>query len=123
MIACFAAFKGREIEGSIGGALYCLGNHLLVMESGASTPALETQLDALEKQGKTAIVLIEGPSALAISGIADTIRAESKKAIFELKLLSITPVMLRSDNRHKAHAIARQIGVEDVRSDCCLNRS
>lgn len=113
----FGALQGRGIEGSINGTLYRLGNHRLVMESSASTPALETQLNALEQQGKTAIVLIEGQSALAIIAIADTVRPESKEAISELKRLGITPVMLTGDNRHTAYAIAQQVGIDEVRSE------
>jgi len=116
-VSSFAALQGRGIEGAIEGGQYRLGNHRLVEESGACSAALEQQLDALEEQGKTAIVLVREQAALAIFAIADAVRPESAEAIAELKRLGIRPVMLTGDNRHTAQAIARQVGIADVRSE------
>lgn len=113
----FAALQGRGVEGVIAGARYRLGNHRLVLESGVGTPSLEVQLDALEQQGKTAIVLIREQLAVAIFAIADTVRPESASAIADLKKLGIEPVMLTGDNRHTAEAIAAQVGITNVRSE------
>lgn len=116
-VSDFAALSGRGIEGTIEGALYRLGNHRLVEESGACSPELEAKLDLLEQQGKTAIVLTRDKSAVAIFAIADEVRPESAEAVAHLKRLGIRPVMLTGDNRHTAEAIARQVGIDDVRSE------
>ncbi len=113
----FAALRGRGTEGFVNGIRYRLGNHRLVMEANASTPALEQRLDALEAQGKTAVVLIEGDRALAIAAIADAVRPQSAEAVGQLKRLGIEPVMLTGDNRHTAQAIAQQLGIRDVRAE------
>ena len=47
----------------------------------------------------------------------DAVRPESAAAVAELKQLGIRPVMLTGDNRHTAETIARQVGIEDVRSE------
>lgn len=116
-IGNFAALQGRGVEGQIDGVRYRLGNHRLAEESGACSPELERQLDALELQGKTAIVLVREQVPVAIFAIADTVRPESTTAIAELKRLGIEPVMLTGDNRHTAEAIARQVGITNVRSE------
>jgi Cd2+/Zn2+-exporting ATPase len=113
----FAALQGRGVEGVIGGMRHRLGNHRLVEASGACSPELEARLDALEAQGKTAIVLLRNQTALAIFAIADAVRPESAEAIARLLRLGIRPVMLTGDNRHTAEAIARQVGITDVRSE------
>jgi Cd2+/Zn2+-exporting ATPase len=113
----FAALRGRGTEGFVNGIRYRLGNHRLVMEANASTPALEQRLDALEAQGKTAVVLIEGDRALAIAAIADAVRPQSAEAVGQLKRLGIEPVMLTGDNQHTAQAIAQQLGIRDVRAE------
>ncbi|WP_137919377.1 heavy metal translocating P-type ATPase [Hydrogenophaga sp. 2FB] len=113
----FTALQGRGTEGFIGGERYRLGNHRLLEESGACTPELEARLDALEEQGKTAVVLVRGDQAIGIFAIADRVRAESADAIAQLKALGVRPIMLTGDNRHTAEAIARQVGIDDVRSE------
>ncbi len=116
-VSGFSALRGRGVEGSMNGVLYRLGNHRLVEESGACSEDLEAKLDALEKEGKTAIVLTAGAKALAIFAVADVVRPESREAVAQLKQLGIRPVMLTGDNRHTAEAIARQVGITDVRSE------
>lgn len=113
----FQALQGRGVEGRIANERYRLGNHRLVEESQACTPALEAKLDALEAQGKTAVVLVRGDVPIGIFAIADQVRAESVEAVAQLKQMGVRPVMLTGDNRHTAEAIARQVGIEDVRSE------
>jgi Cd2+/Zn2+-exporting ATPase len=116
-VADFVALQGRGIEGVIAGVRYRLGNHRLLEESGACTPELEDRLDALEQQGKTAVVLVRDRTAVGVFAIADAVRPESADAIAQLKRLGIRPVMLTGDNRHTAEAIAHQVGIDDVRSE------
>ena len=113
----FQALQGRGIEGTMASERYRLGNHRLVEESQACSPELEAKLDALEAQGKTAVVLVRGQVPIGIFAIADQVRPESVEAIAQLKQLGVRPVMLTGDNRHTAEAIARQVGIEDVRSE------
>ena len=113
----FQALQGRGIEGTIENERYRLGNHRLVEESAACSPELEAKLDALEAQGKTAVVLVRGNVPIGIFAIADQVRPESLEAIAQLKQLGVRPVMLTGDNRHTAESIAQQVGIEDVRSE------
>ena len=116
-VSNFVALQGRGVEGVIDGVRHRLGNHRLVEESGACSPELEARLDALERQGKTAIVLLRDRTALAILAVADAVRPHSAQAIAHLRRLGIHPVMLTGDNRHTAAAIAKQVGIDDVRSE------
>jgi Cd2+/Zn2+-exporting ATPase len=113
----FTALRGRGVAGVVGGVRYSLGNHRHVEEAGVCSSELEARLRVLEEQGKTAVVLIEHNQPVAIIAIADAVRSESAQAVKELKELGIRPVMLTGDNRHTAEAIARQVGIEDVRSE------
>lgn len=113
----FKALAGRGVEAIVGGVLYRLGNHRLVEETGVCSPALETKLGALEEQGKTVIVLTDSERPLAIFAVADAVRAHSREAVAALKSLGIKPVMLTGDNRHTAGAIAREVGIDDVRAE------
>jgi Cd2+/Zn2+-exporting ATPase len=116
-VEAFVAVKGRGVAGRIDGIEVRLGNHRMVEEAGAGSPALEARLRALEETGQTAVVLMVEQRPLALFAVADTVRPESAQAVRELKALGVRPMMLTGDNRHTAEAIARQVGIDDVRAE------
>ena len=108
----FAALAGRGVRGTIAGEVYHLGNHRLVEELGLCSPELEAQLDALERQGKTVVLLLDRSGPLALFAVADTVKESSRQAIAELHELGIKTVMLTGDNPHTAQAIATVVGID-----------
>ncbi|MCO8612602.1 heavy metal translocating P-type ATPase [Burkholderia multivorans] len=113
----FEALPGRGVRGTIDGARYWLGNHRLVEELERCSPALEAKLDALERQGKSVVMLIDDARVLAIFAVADTIKDTSRAAIADLHALGIRTAMLTGDNPHTARAIAAQAGIDDARGN------
>lgn len=113
----FAALAGRGVRGEIDGQLYHLGNHRLVEELGLCSPALEEKLFALEKQGKTVVLLLDSKGPLALFAVADTVKESSREAIQQLHELGIKTLMLTGDNPHTAKAIAAQVGIDQARGD------
>ncbi len=113
----FAALAGRGVRGEIDGQLYHLGNHRLVEELGLCSPALEEKLFALEKQGKTVVLLLDNKGPLALFAVADTVKESSREAIQQLHELGIKTLMLTGDNPHTAKAIAAQVGIDQARGD------
>ena len=113
----FEALVGRGVRGTIGGAGYWLGNHRLVEELGRCSRELEARLDALERQGKSVVMLIDDTRVLAVFAVADTIKDSSRAAIAELHALGIRTAMLTGDNPHTAQAIAGQVGIDDARGN------
>ncbi|WP_248917875.1 heavy metal translocating P-type ATPase [Pseudomonas entomophila] len=108
----FAALAGRGVRGDIDGETYHLGNHRLVEELGLCSPQLEAELDQLERQGKTVVLLLDRSGPLALFAVADTVKDSSRQAIAELHALGIKTVMLTGDNPHTAQAIAAQVGID-----------
>jgi Zn2+/Cd2+-exporting ATPase len=110
----FRAEPGRGVTGSINGNVFWLGNHRYAHNAGVCNPDIEAQLSRIEESGKTAIVLFNTKQALAIFGIADTLRSTSQEAVQQLQEMSIRVVMLTGDNSSTANAIASEVGIEDV---------
>jgi len=108
----FAALAGRGVRGEIDGETQGVGNHRLVEELGLCSAELEAQLDALERQGKTVVLLLDRSGPLALFAVADTVKDSSRQAIAELHALGIKTVMLTGDNPHTAQAIAAQVGID-----------
>ena len=113
----FEALAGRGTKGVINGQQYHLGNHRLVHELGWCSPELETQLFALEQQGKTVILLANEVGVIALFAVADTVKDSSRQAIAELHELGVKTIMLTGDNAHTARAIADQVGIDEARGD------
>ncbi|MCQ6259074.1 heavy metal translocating P-type ATPase [Pseudomonas sp. Q11] len=113
----FAALPGRGVRGDINGQTYHLGNHRLVEDLGLCSPALEEKLFALEKQGKSVVLLLDATGPLALFAVADTVKDSSREAIEQLHELGIKTLMLTGDNVHTAEAIAAQVGMDQARGD------
>lgn len=104
------ALPGMGVEGRIDGALWQL---LAPSRVPALGEALEAQIAALERQGKTVILLCrmgEAPSALL--ALRDQIRPEAAAALRELKALGLQSIMLTGDNPNAAEAIAGELGMD-----------
>ncbi len=104
------ALPGMGVEGRIDGALWQL---LAPSRVPALGEALEGQIAALERQGKTVILLCrmgEAPSALL--ALRDQIRPDAVAALRELKALGLQSIMLTGDNPNAAEAIAGELGME-----------
>lgn len=113
----FEALGGRGVKGEIDGQTYHLGNHRLVEELGLCSPQLEEKLFALEKQGKSVVLLLDRAGPLALFAVADTVKESSREAIRQLHALGVKTLMLTGDNVHTAEAIAAQVGIDEARGD------
>jgi len=108
----FSALPGRGVRGSINGVTYHLGNHRMLEELGHCPPELEQRIAAMEREGKTVVILVSTDGAQALIAVADTIKDSSRSAIGELHALGIKTMMLTGDNPHTAKAIATQAGID-----------
>ncbi|WP_343597426.1 heavy metal translocating P-type ATPase [Acinetobacter sp.] len=111
----FKALLGRGTQAEIQGQTYWLGNHRLIHELDRCSVDLEKQIEQLEKQGKTVVLLTNQKQVLAIVAVADTIKQSSKDAIQKLHQMGIQTLMLSGDNPHTAQVIAEQVGVDSAK--------
>lgn len=113
----FAALPGRGVSGRIGAVDYQLGNRRLMRELGLADAALESRIDALEAQGKTAVALAAEGRVLLLAGVADTLRPGSAQAVADLHGLGVRTLMLTGDNSRAARAVADAAGIDEARGD------
>jgi Cd2+/Zn2+-exporting ATPase len=113
----FKAIPGRGVTGIINGQRYFLGNHRLAEEQSICSKETEKLLKQLEEQGKTTIVLGTEKYVIGIVAVADTPRESSKEAIKILHQLGLKSIMITGDNPTTAQAIAKHLGIDDVRAN------
>ncbi|MFC4161882.1 heavy metal translocating P-type ATPase [Chitinimonas lacunae] len=116
-VEAFTALPGRGVSGRVEGKRHHLGNVRLMRELGHDVETIASRLETLERQGKTVVLLADESRILAMFGVADTIKDNSRQAIAELHRLGVKTLMLSGDNRHTAAAIADQLGIDEVRAE------
>jgi Cd2+/Zn2+-exporting ATPase len=113
----FESLTGRGAAGIIGGTKYFIGNHRLAKENNVCGALIEEVLNRLEAEGQTAVMLTTSERALAVLGVADTLRETSIEAVRSLEALGVRCVMLSGDNETTAQAIAEKVGIDDARGE------
>lgn len=110
----FQSLTGAGLQGSMNGQTYYIGKPKLFTEMGIeSVPKVEQ----LSNEGKTVILLGTQEKILGIIAIQDTIREEAKEVIGLLHEMGMKVAMLTGDNEQVAQAIAKQLGIDDVRAE------
>ena len=74
--------------------------------------AQTAQIAALEAQGKTVVLLLDGERALGMLALRDEPREDTPAAIDALNRLGVSVVMLSGDNAHTVAAMGEQLGIE-----------
>ncbi|NLP43160.1 MAG: copper-translocating P-type ATPase [Peptococcaceae bacterium] len=108
----FKAIPGQGIEVVIDGRNILLGNRKLMLENKISLENLEETSDKLAAEGKTPMYVALDKKIAGIIAVADTIKANSRKAIEKLHQMGIEVIMLTGDNKRTAEAIAKQVNID-----------
>jgi Cd2+/Zn2+-exporting ATPase len=111
----FTALPGRGAVGVIDGAEIRIGNRRLCDETGACRDDVHQLLERLEREGRTAVLVMRGREPLGVIGVADQARPNAADAVAALRGAGIRQVvMLTGDARATAEAIGAQLGVTEV---------
>jgi P-type Cu+ transporter len=114
-VSHFQAIPGHGISAKIGSQEYFFGNMRLIQKQRLqTTPLLETTLEKLESEGKTAMMLATAKEIIGIIAVADTIKETSASAVTALKKQGIAVYMITGDNERTAKAIAKQAGIDNI---------
>jgi Cu+-exporting ATPase len=113
----FNALAGQGAEGEAGGARVALGN-LRFAESLAEIPqALRERAESLRANGETVVFLVEGGRLAGLLGVADPVKTSTPEALAALAAEGVRVVMVTGDNETTARAVARRLGIAEVRAD------
>ena len=111
----FEAVPGHGVHVTADGADVLLGNRRLMSRSRVPLDNdVETSLQTLEQDGKTAMLIAVNGHLAGIIAVADTIKDNAVQAVADLGRAGVQVVMLTGDNEQTARAIARQVGIERV---------
>lgn len=113
------ALPGRGMEAEIEGLKYILGSKRLVTELGFTDWLSSSQAKDRETLGETVSFLIDVSQNKVIGMVSftDTIKESARKTIEKLKALGIKTMMLTGDNHGSANLVAKELGIDFVRSE------
>lgn len=109
----FQALHGKGVTGIINGKQVLLGNAKLLADL-AIPHDYQERFELLEKEAKTVVFLSVDGQLKGLIALQDVPKENAKEAIAKLKKRGLRTVMLTGDNAGVAHAIAEQIGIEEV---------
>jgi P-type Cu+ transporter len=113
-VQTFEAIPGYGIKATIEGKELLVGTRKLMNKYRVETSKVLENMVALEREGKTAmLVAIDGEYA-GIVAVADTIKETSKAAVKRMKEMGLDVIMITGDNQQTANAIAAEVGIDHV---------
>jgi heavy metal translocating P-type ATPase len=110
----FKMIEGRGVSASINGQKILLGNMKLIQERSIETNLIKKEYKEFLNEGLTTIIMSIDDKAIALFGLADTIKDDSKDTIRIIHKMGIKAVMLTGDNKQSAKLIADQLGIDKV---------
>ncbi len=115
--ADFESITGAGVRARVSGRDVAVGNARLMERAGAFDRQWEEAAAGHRAEGRTVMfVAIDGRPA-GLLGVADPIKATTPGALEALRAEGLAVVMLTGDNAVTAQAVARRLGIEDVRAD------
>ncbi len=91
-----------------------VGNRKLMKENDIEINHLEKEMERLENEGKTAVLVAENKKAVGVVAVADTLKEFSKEAVSALHRMGKEVVIITGDNERVGRAIAKQVGIDRV---------
>ncbi|RJP45989.1 MAG: copper-translocating P-type ATPase [Armatimonadetes bacterium] len=110
----FKAIAGYGVEGNVDGQKIILGNKRLMERESVNISDAQTEIERLESEGKTVIMLGVDGQLGGLIAVADTIKESAKEAVEQLQKMKVEVVMITGDNQRTAQAIAGQLGIKRV---------
>ncbi len=110
----FKAIAGHGVEGIVNSMHIYFGNRKLMERENVSLHDQLKQIEALEREGKTVMMMATSGKLRGLIAVADTVKESANEGVKALQDKGIEVVMITGDNQRTAHAMAQKIGITRV---------
>ena len=113
------SLTGRGLQSTLNSQSVLIGNRKLMAESNVTIPAdAQQQIETLQADGKTIMMIAVGGGLVGVIAVADTLRPDASSTIAALKRFGVQEtILLTGDNPRVGQAIAKQVGIANVRAE------
>ncbi len=112
----FEAVTGKGVFGLVGSRKAAIGNEAMMDEIGVEIGPLLDEADALRAEGRTAMFVAADGRLAGIVAVADPVKANATEAVRALHEAGLRIIMATGDNERTAQAVARRLGIDEVRA-------
>ena len=112
----FASDPGLGAWAEVSGRKVCVGNAALMQREKIGITQLSAQIEALQAEAQTVVLVAVDGRAVGALGLADAIKPGAAAAVAELHALGLRLVMASGDGSRAAAAVARTLGLDDCRA-------
>ncbi|EMA47843.1 heavy metal translocating P-type ATPase [Halococcus saccharolyticus] len=108
----FENVPGQGVRATIDGEEVLVGNRKLIRDSDIDPAPAEDELERLEAEGKTAMLVARGGALLGLVADADTVKESAKEAVGALHDRDLAIHMITGDNERTAEAVAEEVDID-----------
>ena len=113
--ADFGSIPGEGVTATIDGHTVQVGSPARLPFAG--TDPVRTVVQALEDEGRTAVLVLHDGAPAGVLGIADRLRPDAAATVAALKkLIGRSPALLTGDNERAAAHLAAEVGITEFRA-------
>ncbi|AJC81652.1 copper-transporting ATPase protein ActP (plasmid) [Rhizobium etli bv. phaseoli str. IE4803] len=113
----FEAKTGKGVKGLAATTSVALGNAAMLADLGVDPSALSEKTEALRGDGKTVMFVTVDGKLAGLVAVADRIKPTTSAAIKALHDSGLKIIMATGDNERTARAVAKSLGIDEVRAD------
>ena len=112
----FSALPGSGVTGRVGSGTLWLVNERTLDKMGILTPDVHEAFVRYAEAGMSTVALADRFGVRAVFGLADTVKEDAAEGLRQLRAVGLTPRLLTGDTPAAAKALAKELGLEDVRA-------
>jgi len=115
--SAFAATPGGGARGRVGEREVAVGTERWLASAGIDAGAFAEKAKSMAASGATPVHVAVDGKVVAVLAIRDRVRKGAREAIERLGKMGLRVVILTGDRREAAEAVAREVGIGDVRAE------
>ena len=113
----FESLTGRGVRGRVDGTEVLVGNEALLHESGIELDGdTAGRAESMRARGATVMWVALDGEAAGLVAVEDPVKPHAADSLRALRAAGLRIVMLTGDNETTARAVARELGIDEVRA-------
>jgi Cu+-exporting ATPase len=107
----FENVPGQGVRATTGHGDVLVGNRKLLEDTGVDTAPAMDEMERLESEGKTAMLVALDGEVVGVVADADTVKESARDAVARLQSRGVAVHMITGDNERTAEAVAGEVGI------------
>ena len=113
----FDSVTGQGAKGHVNGHDVKIGNRRLMTAEKIDLSRFEESAAHSQSEGQTVMYLAIDGNVEALLGVMDPVKSTTREALRGLQQAGLKIIMITGDNKNTAEAVAKQIGLDQVRAE------